>query len=582
LLAALVATALLVVAEAARGFAGLENARGDNDSLLRLVEVRDLLAGQGWFDLTQYRLGPDGGTVMHWSRLIDAPIAAIMWIVAALTGNMSAGETVAMVVWPLFCFAVALFFVVRAAEKLGGEMAVLPAAVVGGMCLYSVGIFTVGTLDHHNAQFALTMATISLLLDAEKMPRRALAAGMTSGLSIAIGMETALYVAATGFAVAILYLIQGERVARMVANYGVGFALTGLAVLVTTVAPSQWAAPACDAFSLVQFAVMSVGGAGLAVATSLPSLRSTVAGRGLGLGLIGLALATLMVVFFPQCVAAPYANVDPRLKFYLIDNIREAQPAWVTLQNDPIGALGLMATPFLGLAVLAVSLWRRGWRFDTMLVGICLLAATLIGLWQIRGGIFAACMATVPLAAWIATWRQDAKNAPWSTQLAMVAAWLLSINLTWGAIADVLLDTNDPAGQQTSAAEPDADTCAKASDYALLRAMPAATVLSGINQGAPILAFTQHRVVAAPYHRNLGTIVAYEAFAGDLSKAHQVLLDNGVSLVAVCRLVDESPDLPQNGLHARLMRGEAPAWLHMLPASKGQAIEVYTVAPAGT
>jgi hypothetical protein len=42
-----------------------------------LVQVRDLLAGQGWFDLHQYRLGPDGGTLMHWSRIPDIPIIVL-------------------------------------------------------------------------------------------------------------------------------------------------------------------------------------------------------------------------------------------------------------------------------------------------------------------------------------------------------------------------------------------------------------------------------------------------------------------------------------------------------------------------
>ena len=42
---------------------------------MRLVEVRDLIAGQGWFDLTQHRLDPPGVS-MHWSRVIDAPLAA--------------------------------------------------------------------------------------------------------------------------------------------------------------------------------------------------------------------------------------------------------------------------------------------------------------------------------------------------------------------------------------------------------------------------------------------------------------------------------------------------------------------------
>ena len=46
----------------------------DNDDRMRLVVVRDLLAGQSWFDTTQYRLGLAGGTLMHWSRFVDLPI----------------------------------------------------------------------------------------------------------------------------------------------------------------------------------------------------------------------------------------------------------------------------------------------------------------------------------------------------------------------------------------------------------------------------------------------------------------------------------------------------------------------------
>src|ERR1700687_3187469 len=45
------------------------------DDAMRLVEVRDLIAGQGWFDLTQHRLDPPGVSI-HWSRGIDAPLAA--------------------------------------------------------------------------------------------------------------------------------------------------------------------------------------------------------------------------------------------------------------------------------------------------------------------------------------------------------------------------------------------------------------------------------------------------------------------------------------------------------------------------
>src|ERR1700750_651476 len=85
LMPALLATLVAFAVNAWAGLPELSNAGGDNDSLLRLVEGRDMLAGEGWFDLHQYRMGPEGGFVMHWSRLVDAPLAAIILLTRALT-----------------------------------------------------------------------------------------------------------------------------------------------------------------------------------------------------------------------------------------------------------------------------------------------------------------------------------------------------------------------------------------------------------------------------------------------------------------------------------------------------------------
>jgi hypothetical protein len=52
----------------------------DPDDAMRLIQVRDWLAGQSWFDVTQYRLNPPAGGPMHWSRLVDLPIAAVILI----------------------------------------------------------------------------------------------------------------------------------------------------------------------------------------------------------------------------------------------------------------------------------------------------------------------------------------------------------------------------------------------------------------------------------------------------------------------------------------------------------------------
>src|SRR4051794_41124003 len=177
LVVALVATLAMVAVNALGGFPGLTDAGGDNDSLLRLVEVRDMLAGQGWFDLHQYRMGPEGGFVMHWSRLVDAPLAVIILAASALTGSMAMAEAIAQVLWPSLLFCLAVFFLARAARSFAGVGAVLPAIVIGAAALHFIGIFLPGALDHHNVQLTLTMASLSLLLEAPARRWAALISG---------------------------------------------------------------------------------------------------------------------------------------------------------------------------------------------------------------------------------------------------------------------------------------------------------------------------------------------------------------------------------------------------------------------
>ena len=50
----------------------------DPDDAMRMVQVRDFLAGQSWYDLTAWRLDPPNGSFMHWSRALDVPLALLM------------------------------------------------------------------------------------------------------------------------------------------------------------------------------------------------------------------------------------------------------------------------------------------------------------------------------------------------------------------------------------------------------------------------------------------------------------------------------------------------------------------------
>ena len=81
---------------------------GDTDDNMRIMQVRAWLHGQGWFDLRQYRLNPPHGANIHWSRLVDLPIAGLILTLRPLLGGVMA-EKVAVTVAPLLPLLLLLF-----------------------------------------------------------------------------------------------------------------------------------------------------------------------------------------------------------------------------------------------------------------------------------------------------------------------------------------------------------------------------------------------------------------------------------------------------------------------------------------
>ena len=114
-------------------------------------------------------------------------------------------------------------------------------------------------------------------------------------------------------------------------------------VFVATVPASAWLSAQCDAYSIPQFAIAAIAGAGLAAAASLEPLRRHFATRLLALAGVGAAAAATVLLLFPQCLAAPYAMLDPRLKtFFARAPSTEAQPIWSIVRNNPAMAVELL------------------------------------------------------------------------------------------------------------------------------------------------------------------------------------------------------------------------------------------------
>ena len=100
------------------GMAAINQDFSEPDNGMRLVRVRDMLAGQDWFDNIQHRLNPPVGTPMHWAQWIDAMLAAPIALLALIVGQVNA-EIVVAFAWPLVLLGGFMFFVVRIGGELG-------------------------------------------------------------------------------------------------------------------------------------------------------------------------------------------------------------------------------------------------------------------------------------------------------------------------------------------------------------------------------------------------------------------------------------------------------------------------------
>ena len=104
----------------------------DMDDAMRLVQVREFLAGRGWFDLHEARLGPPDGYDTHWSRLIDAGIAGLFLALRPFT-DAAFAERLARTIWPMLWLIPALAGATAIAWRLAGRVAAPTALFVLGV-----------------------------------------------------------------------------------------------------------------------------------------------------------------------------------------------------------------------------------------------------------------------------------------------------------------------------------------------------------------------------------------------------------------------------------------------------------------
>ena len=556
----------------------------DNDDTMRLVEVRDFLGGQGWFDLVQPRMGLEGGVLMHWSRLVDAPIAGLIALASPLLGPDRA-EAAALFVWPLLLAAAFLGVMTLAGRRFGPGLELPFTLLLSAVFVLFSFRFAPGAIDHHNVQ-VLLLALVALgLLVLSPMPGAGALAGLASAVALAIGAETTPAVAVGGLVAALLWIRHGAARRGFLRAYGLSLALgTGLLFLLT-VPPARYGVVVCDSLSLGLYAVAAAGGFGLALATLMPG--STRALRTVTmLALITLVFATAAMMA-PDCLRGPLADLDPLLKTLWLGRIGEAQSLPDILAHAP-QAFGAFYLPALFAIAICMAELVGGRRSDFHLGSLLFLAVSLtVAFIQVRGALFATLFSILPIALLLARLARRHRAEPdhMGVSVLFYGAALMGLGPVWMLLA--MFASNDidsilrplPVIRAT-----DRPACFAEADLATLARLPAGRVMAPSEMGVHILRFTRHSVLAAPYHRNQGGLLT-ELHTGLAvpAEAEAFLRGAGVDYVAFCPREGETRELAAmkpDGLYARLTAGEIPAFLDPV-AEPGPNLAIFAVRPAG-
>ena len=548
---------------------------GDTDDNLRMSQVRALIAGQDWFDLRQYKLNPPFGANVHWSRIIDLPIAAIMLgLKPFMSGAMA--EKVAVALAPMLPMMVAFFAVGAAMRRLISPNA-FALAIGLLLCAHSSrGMWFPLRIDHHGWQLAaLSLAMLSFTLRSPK--RGGLLLGAATALSLSIGLEMLVYLAAAGVAVVLMWVRDRDEAPRLF-SYGVSLA-GGCTLGYLLFASNDNRVPVCDALSPVWLSTLAGAGAVAVLLSMLKAERWMVRLGAAAVG--GVLIAGFYALAWPHCTSR-LEGVSPELDYLWLSRVREALPIY---KHDRGVLAAVLALPVPGLIGYAVALWRTRGDPEQMTPWAALAAlslfATALLFWQTRAGP-AAQLLSIPGAtalAWIAIARAQQEQAMLVRVAATVVAFFVISGLAIQNVVNLLPKEEEKKNdKRVDQANNKCPTLAGLKPIALQKP---GYVFTHVDLGPRLITVTDHKAVAGPYHRNQQDIVdVMKGFRGTPEYAHGIVQRRGIDYVLICPGMSETTiyasEAPK-GFYAQLAAGKVPAWLSPVTLPRNSPYKMWRV-----
>ncbi len=551
----------------------------DPDDFMRLAQVRDWMAGQSWFDVTQYRINPPVGGAMHWSRLLDVPIAA-GFAFFGLFLPTDVAEHVTILVVPLLLLGLTMSLAYRTARQFADEKIALLAALLLPTFPLIIRQNLPGRVDHHGWQ--ITMAALAMWgLFHPKPMRGAWLMAFAVSFWMHISIEGLPYVLIFGSILAAFYVFpalraNGQADDRLI-HFVNGLTLFSIIFWVATQASVNLAMPYCDAVSWPLLAALAL------VATGLNAVHYVLKPKTLPIRMGALAVVAIIgaatfLGFSESCALDPFGQISPLVREYWHETISEGLP--IHKQAAALISL-LLFVPIVFAIWIRIALRQTAdpARRHQWLTLAALVALTTLLSFKVQRTAGVAELFALPAIAALLGFVL-ARIGQSSHVLVRVFGAVAAIFAMSPMIAFVGGDALFGArAEPRKAAVPQSKK--RSCNIAELNRLPRGLIYTTMAAGPEILYRTKHSVFVSGYHRNAKTMDRMIAtMLGNPANARAEITAINPDYVVFCPTHFEAQSYlkaAKSGFAASLMKRDHPDWLVPMAAFANSEMRVFRV-----
>ncbi|HZU50742.1 MAG TPA: AcrB/AcrD/AcrF family protein, partial [Sphingomicrobium sp.] len=477
---------------------------------------------------------------------------------------------------PMLPYLLLLFSLALVARRLLGALGYVLAFCAIFFAGSTNGMFTPERIDHHGWQLALLALSMAGIADPKKL-RGGLVLGISTALSLAIGLEMIIYLALAGVAM-VLFWVEDAREGDRLSAYAISLGGSTAFCFLVFASNDNWNA-VCDALSPVWLSDALLASALMLILAWIPAATWQ---RRLLLAVgAGLIISSFHALTWPQCLQR-LEGISPEAERLWLSHVKEARPVWMHGWRIATLILVLPVTGAIGWLLLAWSRWNEpGLRRRVIGSAMPGIAASLLLFWQTRTGPAAQMMAAVGAAAiiWLLWPRAWNSRNPILRVVGAVVVFIAGV----GAIVPLVVDfiPEAPATKRDQEIGKANRLCASLWGLHPVALQPRGVVMTFVDLGPRLITLTHHDAIAGPYHRNWKQIVDVMNFwRGSADQAHRLAEKYHVNYVLSCPnsstttiFMSETP----GGFYAQLQRNEVPDWLNPVSLPKDSPYRMWRV-----